>query len=57
MRGKGDNVGKKEKSLQGTCIKDMWTKPNELGWKAEGGISHTGGDGGVGIKMTLLDRQ
>ena len=25
----GDNGGKKEKDCQGTCIKDMWTKPKE----------------------------
>ena len=32
MRGEGDNGGKKGKGLQGTCLKDPWTKTT---WGAE----------------------
>ena len=33
----GNNMGKKGKGHQGTCIKDPWTKPKGVGLRVAGG--------------------
>ena len=40
----GENgVGGKGKKLSGTCIKDTWTKPKEVGLRVGGGDEWEGG--------------
>ena len=42
---------------QGTCIKDMWTKPKGVGSRVKAGIGEVRGQGGVKMETTVLEQQ
>ena len=54
----GDNGEKRGKGCQGTCIKDIWTKPK--GSRIMGGrwvLLSWGGNSGGKVEITVLENQ
>ena len=53
-----DDRGKKRKGRQGTCIKDIWTKPNSGRSEGRnGGMGGAGESGGRKVETTVLEQQ
>ena len=53
-----DDRGKKRKGRQGTCIKDIWTKPNAGRSEGRnGGMGGAGESGGRKVETTVLEQQ
>ena len=52
------NRGKQGKGYQGTCIKDIWTKPKEVGSRVRSGNGWSqGGLDEVKKETTVLEQQ
>ena len=47
----------RERAIQGTCIKDPWTKLKGVGSRVGGGVGEEGGHGGVTMETTVLEQQ